>query len=406
MADSSFVQNDTGRDDTASTIKRSQPISAGIVTALVGFTSSFAVVLAGLRSVGATPAQAASGLFAMSLVMAVGIVFLAWRYRMPITLAWSTPGAALLAGTGVVAGGWPAAIGAFVVTGLAIVATGIWSKLGSLIASIPVSLAQAMLAGVILPLCVEPVTAFADNPAVIAPVVVIWLLVTRFSPRWAVPAAFGAAAVVIGISIITGDSDVDTSRLGPSIILTTPQWTWQAMIGIALPLYIVTMASQNIPGSAVLASYGYTVPWRSSMAVTGIGTAVTAPAGVHAVNLAAISAALAAAPAAHPDPKKRWIAAVSAGLTYFVLGLGSAALVTMVGAAPTGIVETVAGLALLGVLASSLAACLRDERGREAAAVTFVIAASGVTIAGIGSAFWALVMGLITRATLLTRSTS
>ncbi|MGB6180175.1 MAG: benzoate/H(+) symporter BenE family transporter [Rhodococcus sp. (in: high G+C Gram-positive bacteria)] len=390
-------------DPVHNAVSRSQPISAGIVTALVGFTSSFAVVLAGLRSVGASPAQAASGLFAMTMVMALGAMFLAWRYRIPITLAWSTPGAALLAGTGVVVGGWPAAIGAFLVTGIAIVATGVSARLGALIASIPTSLAQAMLAGVILPLCVGPVTAFADNPLAVAPVVATWLVMMRLSPRWSVPAAFAAAAVVIGISVIAGNSALDTSTLAPGIDLTAPSWTWQAMIGIALPLYVVTMASQNIPGSAVMASFGYSVPWRSSMAVTGLGTTLTAPAGVHAVNLAAISAALAASPDAHPDPERRWTAAFSAGVAYLVLGLGSAALVTLVAAAPAGIIETVAGLALLGVLASSLAACLRDERGREAAAVTFVIAASGVTVAGVGSAFWALVMGLIVRAALLSR---
>ncbi|GGG00784.1 benzoate transporter [Rhodococcoides trifolii] len=381
-----------------------QPINAGIVTALVGFTSSFAVVLTGLRSVGADPAQAASGLFAMSLVMAFGIMFLAYRFRMPITLAWSTPGAALLAGTGAVAGGWPAAVGAFVVTGLAIVLTGVWSKLGDLIASIPVSLAQAMLAGVILPLCIEPVKAFATNPAAVAPVVIVWLVLSRVAPRWAVPAAFATAAVVIGISVVAGNSSFDTSTLVPTLSLTTPDWTWQALIGIALPLYIVTMASQNIPGTAVMASFGYAVPWRASMAVTGLGTAITAPAGVHAVNLAAISAALSAAPDAHPDSKKRWIAAFSAGVSYLVLAIASAALVTLVAAAPAGIVETVAGLALLGVLASSLAASLSDERGRIPATVTFVIAASGVSIAGIGPAFWALVMGLVVRATLLSKA--
>ncbi|WP_042575532.1 benzoate/H(+) symporter BenE family transporter [Rhodococcus sp. MEB064] len=373
------------------------PIGAGVVTALVGFTSSFAVVLTGLRSVGASEAQAASGLFAMSLVMALGITGLALRYRIPITLAWSTPGAALLAGTGAVVGGWPAAVGAFVTVGLAIVLTGVWSGLGRVIASIPVPLAQAMLAGVILPLCVEPVRALADNPAAVAPVVLTWIVFLRLSPRWAVPAAFAVAAVVIGISLITNGSAVDARSLLPSLDLVAPTWTWQALVGIALPLYIVTMASQNIPGTAVMASFGYTVPWRAAMTVTGLGTAVTAPAGVHAVNLAAISAALAAAPDAHPDKDRRWIAAVSAGASYLVLAVASAALATLVAMAPAGIVETVAGLALLATLAASLAAALGDEAERLPAAITFVVAASGVGIAGIGSAFWALVLGLVVR---------
>ncbi len=172
------------------------------------------------------------------------------------------------------------------------------------------------------------------------------------------------------------------------------------MIGIAVPLYIVTMASQNIPGVAVMNSFGYTVPWRPSMIVTGIGTIVGAPAGGHAINLAAISAALAAAPTAHPDPKRRWIAAFTAGWAYLVLAAGAAAVAALVAAAPAGVVETVAGLALLATLAGALTSALSEASEREGAVVTFLIAASGVSILGIGSAFWALLVGLIVRAVL------
>ncbi|SNS85092.1 benzoate/H(+) symporter BenE family transporter [Rhodococcoides kyotonense] len=374
-----------------------QPVLAGVVAALVGFTSSFAVVLTGLRAVGASPADAASGLLAICVTQALGMLYLSRRYRLPITLAWSTPGAALLAGTGTVAGGWPAAVGAFVVVGVLVVTTGLWPWLGALITSIPTSLAQAMLAGVLLPLCLKPVTAFAASPAVIAPVVLVWLVLQRFSKRWAVPAAFGVAAIVIAVDVVVEDRVPSASDLIPHIALTAPAWTWQAIIGIALPLYIVTMASQNIPGMAVMKSFGYDVPWRPSMSVTGIGTVLGAPFGGHAINLAAISAALAAAPQAHPDPKRRWIAASSAGWFYLLLALCSAAVATLVAVAPAGVVETVAGLALLGTLAASLAGALKDESSREAAVLTFVIAASGIGIFGIGSAFWALVVGLVIR---------
>lgn len=385
---------DPAPDATANAL---QPISAGIVAALVGFTSSFAVVLTGLRAVGASPAEAASGLLAICVTQALGMLYLARRYRQPITLAWSTPGAALLAGTGAVAGGWPAAVGAFVVVGLLVVATGMWPRLGALITSIPTSLAQAMLAGVLLPLCLKPVTAFAASPAVIAPVVLVWLVLQRYSKRWAVPAAFGAATIVIGIDVIAGNRVPSASELIPRVDFTVPHWTWQAIIGIALPLYIVTMASQNIPGMAVMKAFGYDVPWRPAMSVTGIGTVIGAPLGGHTINLAAISAALAAAPTAHPDPRRRWIAASSAGWFYLLLALCSAAVATLVAVAPAGVVETVAGLALLGTLGASLAGALRDENGREAAIATFLIAASGIGIFGIGSAFWALVVGLVLR---------
>ncbi|MDO9378580.1 MAG: benzoate/H(+) symporter BenE family transporter, partial [Nocardioidaceae bacterium] len=306
--------------------ERTQSVLAGVVTAVVGFTSSFAVVLAGLRAVGATPEQAASGLLVMCLVQAVGIVWLSRRYRMPVTLAWSTPGAALLASTGAVAGGWPAAVGAFATVGGLIVLTAAWPRLGAVVASIPRPLAQAMLAGVLLPLCLAPVTAVAEQPGYVVPVVLTWLVLLRLAPRWAVPASLAVAlALVVGSLVASGDAPA-ASALLPSIELTRPSLTVQALVGIALPLYVVTMASQNVPGVAVMSSFGYTVPWRPAMAVTGAGTVLGAAAGVHAVNLAAISAALAASPEAGADPSRRWRAAQAAGCTYAVIGAAAAAL--------------------------------------------------------------------------------
>lgn len=377
-----------------------QPMIAGVVTALVGFTSSFAVVLTGLRAVGASSEQAASGLFALCLVMSIGIAFLSLRYRMPITLAWSTPGAALLAGTAAPDGGFAAAIGAFVLVGVMVVATGLWPRLGSFVQAIPVSIAQAMLAGIVLPLCLEPVRAFADEPLAIAPVVVVWLVLTRYAKRWAVPAAFATAAAVIAVVLMTSDKSVSADSLIPRLQFVQPEWTWQAAVGIAIPLYIVTMASQNLPGTAVMASFGYKIPWRAAMLTTGIGTAVAAPAGAHAANLAAISAALSAAPSADPDPRRRWIAAATGSPMYLILGVGSAAITALVAVAPAGLVETVAGLALLDTLAVALATSLRDENSRTAAVLTFVVAAAGFSVLGIGSAFWALVAGLVVYGTL------
>ncbi|WP_213572723.1 benzoate/H(+) symporter BenE family transporter [Rhodococcus sp. USK13] len=386
--------------DVRSPSSAAQPVSAGIVTALVGFTSSFAVVLTGLTAVGANSAEAASGLLILCVTQALGMLWLSRRYRMPITLAWSTPGAALLAGAGTVGGGWPAAVGAFAIVGVAILLTGLWPRLGRVIAAIPSALAQAMLAGVLLPLCLAPVLALRDAPLAVAPVVLVWLILQRYSTRWAVPAAFAAAGVVIAVSLVVGKVGLDASALLPELVLTTPTWSWQALIGIAVPLYIVTMASQNIPGTAVMKSFGYEVPWRPAMLVTGIGTLVGAPAGGHAINLAAISAALSAAPTAHPDPRKRWRAAFTAGWAYLVLAACSAAVAALIAAAPVGVVETVAGLALLATLGGALASALADIREREGAVVTFLIAASGVSVLGIGSAFWALIAGLIVRTAL------
>lgn len=249
----------------------SRPVVAGIVTALVGFTSSFAVVLAGLRAVGADPAQAASGLLALTLAVGLGVLLLAWRSKVPVTLAWSTPGAALLAASGAADGGWPAAVGAFLAAGVLIALTGLVPALGRLMARIPTSLAQAMLAGVLLQLCLAPFKALGSVPLLAAPVIICWLLLMKFAPRWAVPAALLVALGVIGIPLASAGSVPDTEGLVPALVWTTPSFSLQAMAGIALPLFVVTMASQNVPGVAVLHSFGFKTPWRSSMLVTGPG---------------------------------------------------------------------------------------------------------------------------------------
>ena len=370
-------------------------VAAGITTALVGFTSSFAVVLAGLRAVGATPAEAASGLVAVCLAQGLGMLWLTRRYQLPLTLAWSTPGAALLASTGAVSGGWPAAVGAFLLTGGLILLTGFWPRLGALIAAIPAPVAQAMLAGVLLALCVEPVHGLVEDPWLVGPVVLTWLVLVRLAPRWAVPVAFAVA--LAGIAIDLGRHGGLHGPLLPHLDLTAPTLTWSAVLSLAVPLYIVTMASQNVPGVAVMSSFGYAVPWRATRTVTGLGTVAGAVAGGHAVNLAAITAALAAGPDAHPDPDHRWRAARTAGWSYLVLAALATALAGVAAAAPAGVVGAVAGLALLGTLGSALAGATAVPEGREAAVVTFVVAASGVSLAGIGAAFWALVAGLVVR---------
>lgn len=380
------------------------PVGAGVVCALVGFTSSFAVVLAGLRAMGATGAQAASGLLAVSITMGSACVLLSLRYRMPITSAWSTPGAALLISTGAVAGGWPAAVGAFVVCGAAFVLTGLWSGLAALVQRIPASVAQAMLAGVLLPLCVAPVKAVSERPAAVVPVLLVWLILLKFRPRWAVPAAFVVAMAVIVATLMRESSMPALSAMVPQVQWATPSFTLQALTGVALPLYIVTMASQNIPGVAVMSTYGYRVPWRSALTVTGAGSVLGAPFGGHAVNLAAISAALAAGPEAGEDRDRRWIAGVSTGCVYLVLGVLSAGLSAIALAAPDGVLQAVAGVALVGAFASACAGALAEESARVPAAITFLIAASGATVAGIGSAFWALVVGLVVHLVLTPRS--
>ncbi len=374
-----------------------RPISAGVVSALVGFTSAFVVVLSGLAGVGADPDQASSGLLAVTILMGLSCILLAWWTRMPITVAWSTPGAALLASTGTVEGGWPAAVGGFLVTGVLIVLTGLVPQLGALISRIPASVAQAMLAGVLLQLCLGPITGLAQNPLAVGPVVAVWLIALRLLPRWAAPFAFLAAAVVVAVYVGASGAALDPAVLVPQVEVTAPAFTLAGMIGIALPLYLVTMASQNVPGVAVMKGLGYEVPWRRSMLVTGVCTLLGAPAGGHAINLAAISAALAAGPEAGEDRSRRWIASLTAGIVLVLLGIASTAFGALMLLAPAGVIPAVAGLALLAVLASSLQAALSDSDEQIPAVTAFATAASGIAIAGVSAAFWALIAGLVVR---------
>ncbi|MER7888831.1 benzoate/H(+) symporter BenE family transporter [Micromonospora sp. NPDC094482] len=372
---------------------RTQPVLAGVVTALVGFASSFTVVLAGLRAAGASAEQAASGLLALCVASGLAAAWLGLRYRLPMSVAWSTPGAALLVATGPMPGGWPVAVGAFLVSGLLIVAAGLVPPLGRAVAAIPKPVAGAMLAGVLLPLCTAPVRALVEVPRLAGPVVVAWLLLHRYARRWAVPGALVVAVLAIASSSTGGR--LGAVGLRPVVELTPPAWSVSALVGLALPLFLVTIAAQNVPGTAVLVGYGYRPPFNAALRATGVVSVLAAPAGGHAVNLAAITAALAAGPDAHPDPDRRWIASVTAGAGLALLGLGAGAATALVAVAPPVLIEAVAGLALLGALATALASALAEPAGREAAVVTFVVTASGVTLVGIGGAFWGLVAGCL-----------
>ncbi|GAA3421896.1 benzoate/H(+) symporter BenE family transporter [Streptosporangium vulgare] len=257
-------------------------------------------------------------------------------------------------------GGFPVAVGAFVVSGLLLTAAGLFPVLGRWIAAIPTSIAGAMLAGVLLDLCVAPVRALAEIPLMAGPVVLTWALLSRFARKWAIPVALLVAVAAIALTG-PGPAAVDVR---PVLEVTVPSWSAQAMVSVALPLFLVTMASQNVPGMAVLAGYGYRPPLRGILVSTGLASTLGAPLGGHAVNLAAISAALSAGPDADPDPARRWIASVSSGVAMIVLGVGSGLATALVLLSPPLLVEAVAGLALLGALASAVASAVADPRGQ------------------------------------------
>lgn len=368
-----------------------QATSAGLLAAFVGFASSFAVCVAGLVAVGAGPAEAASGLMALAIAMGLSGILLSVRFRMPISVAWSTPGAALLATAGTVDGGFPAAVGAFLVVGAAIVVAGLWKPLGRAVAAIPAPLANAMLAGVLLGLCLKPVKAVAVEPLLGLVIVAVWALVACWKRVLAVPAAVIVAAVAIAATTTMPAGVV--AGLVPHPVFTVPTLSVSALVGIAVPLFIVTMASQNIPGMAVLNVNGYRPDLGPLLRGTGLFTLLAAPFGGHAVNLAAITAALCAGPDAHPDPARRWWAAVVCGVAYVVLGLVSGAATAFIAASPPVLIEAVAGLALLGAFGASLSAAMAASEEREAAVVTFVVTASGLSFLGISGAFWGLLAG-------------
>jgi benzoate membrane transport protein len=386
------VLDDLPERGRAVTSARSQPVVAGVVLALVGFSSSFAIVLAGLRAVGATDAQASSGLLVLSIAMGVVAIPLSFHYKMPLSMAWSTPGAALLVASGHVGGGYSAALGAFVLANALIVVAGLWRPLTRAITAIPGPLASGLMAGVLLPICLQPVHAVVEVPKLAVPTVLVWLVLWRIARRWAVPGALAAAAIAVAIDPVAGHAP---AHLLPQLTFVTPTLHLGTLLGLGLPLFVVTMASQNVAGMSVLAAHGYAAPMRPVLVSTGAASIVGAPFGGHGINLAAITAALAAGPEAGPDPERRWIAGVSAGVVYLVLGLGAGLATTLLAASPPVLIEAVAGLALLGTLGGALRAATDDADQREAAIVTFVVSASGVTVLGISAPFWGLVAGLV-----------
>lgn len=351
-------------------------------------------------AVGATDRQAASGLLAVCVLQGVLCIALSIRYRIPMTFAWSTPGAALLAATATLPGGFDRAVGAFLVTSALLVITGLWPALGRLVGRIPRPIANAMLAGILFPLVLAPVHAAVEIPLLALPVILVWLILLRLLPRWAVPAAIALAIVLL---LVTDGAALSGAPLLPGLEFVAPVFEPGAVVGIGLPLYVVTMAGQNIPGIAVLSSFGYEAHSRPAIVSSGALSGVAAVFGGVPINLAALSAALTAGPEASALPEKRWIASVSAGASYLVLGVVAGAASALVSSASPLLIEAVAGLALLGVFVSAVQAAVDEPRLRLPAVATLLVTASGTAIAGIGSAFWGLVVGLVVLAWLRPR---
>lgn len=387
-----MTQSAASRSDLA------QPIIAGVLAAVVGYASTFTLMLAALTAAGASPQQAGSGLFSVCIAIGLLNVVVAWRVRTPISFAWTTPGAAFLLIVGEPVGGFPAVTGAFLACAALIVLTGFIGPLARLVAAIPAAIANAMLAGMLLVLCLAPINAVAEMPLLALPILLAWALGLRFARRYAVPIAVLVTGIVLATTTHLPAGTFDGAW--PSLVPVMPDFTLDALIRITLPLYVVTMASQNLPGVAVMKANGYSVQPAPIFVLTGFASAATAAFGGIASNLAAITAAICAGPEAHPDPAKRWPAPVAAGFTYLALGLLASLAAAFIAASPPLLIQAVAGLALFSSLAASLAGALADEESRLPAILTFVATASGVTIAGLGAPFWGLVGGIVLLAVL------
>jgi benzoate membrane transport protein len=363
---------------------------AGLVAVLVGFTSSVVIVFQAAAAFGATPAQTAPWIWALGLGMGLTSLGLSLWYRQPVLTAWSTPGAALLATAGVgvpLAGG----VGAFVVCALLITLAGASGASARVMNRIPLPLAAALLAGVLARFAFDAFAAMQRELLLVGLMFAAYLAGRRWWPRWAVP---GVLAVGIAVAAAKGQLNFATVQWQwATPVFVMPSFSVAAIVGIALPLFVVTMASQNLPGVAAQRAAGYDTPVSPVIATTGLASLVLAPFGAYALNLAAITAAICMGREAHEDPRQRWKASAAAGVFYVAVGLVGGAVVGLIAAFPKEIVLAVAGLALPGTIGSALATALKDERSREAALLTFVVSASGLTLFGIGAAFWGVVAG-------------
>lgn len=363
---------------------------SALVAVFVGFAASVAVVLAAAQALGATPAQTVSWIAGLALAKGVASLWLSWRHRLPIICAWSTPGAALIAASSGL--DMAAAIGAFLLAAALMMLTAAFRPLGALIEKIPMPIAAAMLAGVIFRFVVAVFDEARVSPGLVLPLLAVFLLARLVNPFLGVIAALG---VGIAVSFATGLATWPEGGLAlTGLEFVTPRFDTAAMLGIGIPLYLVTMAAQNLPGFAVLRAAGYQPPVPACLFVTGLTSFLTAPFGAHMVNMAAISASICTGPDTHPDAAQRWKAGILYGLLWLAIAATAGLLLALILAMPKALIVAVAGLGLVGSLTGALTQATASDAHRFAAIIAFAVAASSLTLFGVGSAFWSLVAGL------------
>jgi benzoate membrane transport protein len=366
--------------------------TAALAAVVIGFASTILVLMQAAQAVGASLAQQASMAAVLCFAMAITTFILCLRFKMPIIIAWSTPGAALIVGSahGVT---YSAALGAYVFAGALMVLTGLVKPIERAIERMPAAIAAAMLAGVLLSYVLKVPAAAIISPWLVLPLVVAFFSIRMIYPMYAVP-----VIVVLGLALaaFSGSLGAGCCALGLTpLTFEFPQFEWPVMVGLGVPLFLVTMASQNLPGFAVLRASGYHPPVSGILIATGLGSMLSAPFGGHAVNTAAITASLATGPDAHPDASQRWKIAYPFFVMYVAVGLAAMSFVTILGALPKELIAAIAGLALFSPLMSGMVAMVKDSADVEAALVTFLVTASGVTMFSVGAAFWGLVAGMV-----------
>lgn len=363
---------------------------AGFVAVLVGYASSAAIIWQAAAAAGADASQIAGWMTALGLGMGVSTLALTLWRKVPILTAWSTPGAALLV-TGLQGVTLSQAVGVFIFANALIVLCGVTGIFARLMKIIPHSLAAAMLAGILLRFGMQAFASLQGNLLLCGSMFAVWLLCKVWLPRFAVVAALLAGGAVAGFSGEVTTSQIAFSFVAPSWI--APEFTPALLLSVGVPFFLVTMASQNAPGFATLQASGYRVPVSPLIVATGGLALLLSPFGVYSICIAAITAAICQSPEAHPDPQKRWLAAAAAGVFYLLAGISGGSITSLMSALPMAWIQMLAGLALLGTISGSLFQALNQESERDAAVVTFLVTASGVTLGGVGSAFWGLVLG-------------
>jgi benzoate membrane transport protein len=369
------------------------PIIAGFVASISGSAATFGIAIAGLVAMGATRDQTFTALFGLLIGYGLLSTVLSYRYKMPISIVWSTPGAAFLAASAGLGLEFDQAVGGFLLSGLLLTITGLWPALSRLVQKIPSSIASAMLAGILFVFVINTVRAAVDYPLLVIPFVLVWFVLNRIATVWATP-----VAIVLAFGLVNADLGwdwLDSARLLPNLDIVIPALDLIPVLSIGVPLYIITMASQNLPGIAIMKGFGYTVPVRAVITSTGVATMAASFFGGFGMNLAAITAAINANEQAAKDPSRRWLASFVGGLVYWLFAIGAGLFAAFVLAVPSELLLAVVGLALLPSFIASIGASLEDRSTRLPAAITFIVGAAGISVFGIGGAFWALVAGML-----------